>query len=198
MFLFVTSIEAIPSPAPRAGAAANVFLAVLPDARAREQAAELGKNLCAAHGLKGKLIRPEHLHVSLHPVFDCGGRESEAIARAMDAAARITTPSFDVSFDVAGSFFARSGRYPFVLKAYDGVDRLKAFRRALGTEMIRAGLSDCVRASHTPHMTLIWADRRIEDCPVLPIRWSVRAFVLIRSFVGQTRHEHLASWSLNG
>ncbi len=61
--------------------------------------------------------------------------------------------------------------------------------------MRRAGL--VVEQDFTPHITLLWADRRIEEYPIAPIGWTVREFVLTISLEGQSRHIHVARWPLD-
>jgi 2'-5' RNA ligase len=61
--------------------------------------------------------------------------------------------------------------------------------------MLRAGFG--VEQSFTPHVTLLWADRRVADYPVAPIGWSVREFVLTASLQGLSRHIDVARWQLH-
>jgi len=45
----------------------------------------------------------------------------------------------------------------------------------------------------TPHVTLLYDARDVEEYPIEPIGWTVKEFVLIRSSNG---HEHLVRWPL--
>jgi 2'-5' RNA ligase len=45
----------------------------------------------------------------------------------------------------------------------------------------------------TPHITLFYAERNIEEHPIEPIGWTVNQFVLIHSKQG---HTCLAQWPL--
>ena len=45
----------------------------------------------------------------------------------------------------------------------------------------------------TPHVTLLYGARGVEEHPIEPICWTVSEFVLIRSRKG---HDYLARWSL--
>ena len=56
--------------------------------------------------------------------------------------------------------------------------------------------STAISTGFRPHMTLIWASRRVDEYPIVPIRWTVREFVLVRSHVGQSRHEYIGRWPL--
>jgi 2'-5' RNA ligase len=45
-------------------------------------------------------------------------------------------------------------------------------------------------------MTLLYDRRAVAERPVEPIRWRVRGLVLLRSLVGQGRHQVLARWPI--
>ena len=48
----------------------------------------------------------------------------------------------------------------------------------------------------TPHMTLLYDQRRLPLQPVQPLRWHVGEFLLVRSFLGQTRYQLEGRWQL--
>jgi 2'-5' RNA ligase len=48
----------------------------------------------------------------------------------------------------------------------------------------------------TPHLTLLYDKRRLPLQPVQPLRWLVREFVLVRSYLGQTRYQMEGCWAL--
>jgi len=50
----------------------------------------------------------------------------------------------------------------------------------------------------TPHLTLLYDARRVDEQPIDPIRWTVREFVLVHSLLGQTRYIPLGKWPLRG
>jgi 2'-5' RNA ligase len=100
---------------------------------------------------------------------------------------------FEVAFDRTMSFRDRPGSRPFVLAGDDGLRQLKWFRRSLAAAMIKRGLTHFGRTEFTPHVTLLFADRAVEENPAWPIGWTVRDLVLIHSMKG---HRHLARWPL--
>ena len=61
--------------------------------------------------------------------------------------------------------------------------------------MVRGGFA--VPHSYTPHVTLLWADRSVEEYPIAPIAWDVREFSLVLSVQGWSRHIDVARWSLD-
>jgi 2'-5' RNA ligase len=170
----------------------NLFFAALPTPELQPAIAELGLRLARAHGLKGRLIAPERLHVSLASAHAPHLSLQDAIWRAQALATTIRGAPLPLRFDVSGSF--RGGdRHPFVLRG-EGMSELAAFRALLCRSMRSAGFE--VSSSFTPHMTLLWADRCVEDHPVAPIGWHVPAFVLIMSLVGEGTHIRLGRWPL--
>jgi 2'-5' RNA ligase len=81
------------------------------------------------------------------------------------------------------------------LRGEDGLKPLIGFQQQLREQMARAGFA--VRRNYTPHITLLWADRCIDEYPIAPIGWTVRDFVLVMSHVGASQHIHLGRWRLH-
>jgi RNA 2',3'-cyclic 3'-phosphodiesterase len=145
------------------------------------------------HGLTGKPIRLDLLHVTLLSL----GSYDDAVPQALvDAASTVASnlamPRFDVLFDRALSF---PGSSAFVLRGYDADALSGAFRKALGQALTQAGLR--ARPSNTAHMTLAYDDRQVPEHRIEPVRWMAEEFALIDSLVGQTVHRHLDHWPLH-
>ena len=168
----------------------RLFLAAVPDAAAAARMYRLACTLKHAHKFDGTVIEPERLHVSL---FFLGELSQQIVRVTREAAAEVRAPPFEVSFDRSASFRGRPGNRPFVLVGDDGLERLKSFRRTLGIAMAKKGLRYLTKKDFTPHITLLYADRNVEEYPVEPIRWTVNEFVLVHSLHG---HVHLARWPL--
>jgi 2'-5' RNA ligase len=168
----------------------RLFLAVVPDAAAAARISRLAHVLKRAHKFDGKVIEPGRLHVSL---FFLGELSEQIVQVASDAAAEVRLPPFEVLFDRSVSFLGKPGNRPFVLVGDEGLDRLKSFRQTLGVAMAGKGLRYLTKRDFTPHVTLLYADRDVEEHPIEPIRWTVNEFVLIHSMHG---HVHLARWPL--
>jgi 2'-5' RNA ligase len=176
----------------------NLFFAFLPEPAVVSQVSDLGKRVCGAHRFRGKPIWPDRLHVTLLSAMDvyCGLEEN--IDRAKRAGARIDAAAFDVALDVTESFFVRTASHPFVLTSGKGIAAASWLRQLLIVAMIEEGFEVPIPGGFSPHMTLMWADRCVEQYPTLPIQWTVREFALVLSHVGQSRHEYLAHWRLRG
>jgi len=169
---------------------ARLFLAAVPDAGTAERIHRLAGVLKRAHKFDGKLIAPERLHVSL---FFLGGLPDRYVRAACEAATELRTEPFEVSFDRTVSFRGRPGNRPFVLIGENGLRRLESFRQILGAALTRSGLRRPANTNFTPHVTLLYDARSIDEHPIQPIFWTVTEFVLIRSMKG---HAYLGRWPL--
>jgi 2'-5' RNA ligase len=166
-----------------------LFLAAVPDADTAERIYRLADALKRAHKFDGKIIEPDRLHISL---FFLGGSPNLIAGMACEAAAEVRAPPFEVWFDRSVSFRGRPGNRPFVLLGDKGSDRLRSLRRTLGVAMARKGFRYLAK-DFTPHVTLLYAERDVEEYPIEPICWTVNEFALIQSMHG---HVHLARWPL--
>ncbi|MBN9087651.1 MAG: RNA 2',3'-cyclic phosphodiesterase [Reyranella sp.] len=169
----------------------RLFFAVLPDEATAARIAEKARHLRLSHGLTGKGVRSEHLHVTLCHVGDGIGLPRDVVDQVKKRAAGVTMPSFRVSFDRAGSF--RNGA--LVLRGDDGT---------IGLEILQQRLSDALDGQpgrarpFTPHVTMLRDSYRVPEQRIEPIEWTVREVVLVHSLLGRTTHRHIARWSLTG
>jgi RNA 2',3'-cyclic 3'-phosphodiesterase len=170
-----------------------LFFALLPDEDATRSIAQLAEGFRQAHGLTGAL-RP--LHVTL---CDLAVRTNieKTIDVASKAAATVTAAAFRIAFNRAARFGGGKGERPFVLIGDDGVTGAARFRQTLSLELRMADLGKWP-ANFTPHLTLLYDRVLPDDQDIAPIEWTAREFVLLRSMVGQTRHEVLGRWPLQG
>jgi 2'-5' RNA ligase len=70
---------------------------------------------------------------------------------------------------------------------------LKSFRGSLAATLMKRGLTYFGRRVFTPHVTLLFDDRAVEEHPIGRVGWTVHDLVLIHSMKG---HRHLARWPL--
>jgi len=167
----------------------RLFLAVLPDEAAAARIAERVRHLRFSHGLTGKGIRPEHLHVTMCRIGNGMGLPHDVVDRVKERAASVVMPAFRVSFDVAQSF--KNGA--LVLRGDDGT---------IGLEILQQRLSDAIDGqprkarAFTPHVTLLRDSYRVPEQRIEPIEWTVRELVLVHSRLGRREHHHLARWTL--
>ena len=173
---------------PGLGDGGRLFFAAVPDVDAAAEMYRVAGILKQAHRFTRKRVPRERLHVSLLFL----GHGSEQLLRdACEAVAGVKMTPFEVSFDRTASFCGRPGNYPFVLVGGDALDRLTSLGHALDAAIAESGVAGRVRRDFTPHVTLLYGDRAVEEYPVAPIRWTVSEFVLIHSLQG---HRHVARW----
>ena len=170
----------------------NLFFALRPPPQLRPRIERLGRGLKRAHGLDGHSIGQNRLHATLASVHDPRYPLREVVSRAASVAAQLRYQRFSVRFESTQSFDVHRRHFPLVLRG--GSDGLTGFHRALSAQMRGAGFD--VPVSFTPHITLLWADRWVEEYPIAPIHWTVEDFVLVMSMVGQSRHILLGRWGM--
>jgi len=166
-------------------AADRLFFAVLPDPDTAARIADLAGRLRDHHGLAGKVLKPEHFHVTLFHVGDGVGLPPDVVDVVSERSACLSMPAFRVAFDRVGSF--RNGA--FVLRGDDGT---------IGLEVLHQRLSDALDGRprparpFTPHLTLLRDNQHVAEHPITPIAWTVREVVLVHSLLGRTAHRHIA------
>lgn len=179
------------APAPQPAHTWFFALRPVPDEAARMQA--FACTLLAAHGLTGKQIDAERLHVTLELVgHDVETDRVEAACRAADT---LRQQAIELRFDSAMTFSTPSG--PFVLLGDEGLNEVRALRVALACAMADQGFNP--GRSYEPHMTLGYdARHRAPRFSIPPLGFRVNEFSLVKSHIGLSRHEVLRSWPLAG
>ncbi|MFC2952759.1 2'-5' RNA ligase family protein [Marinicaulis aureus] len=175
----------------------NLFFAILPDQEPAGRLEMLARRLCSAHKLTGHPFEADRFHISLQNLGEYSCVPNEVVDAAGQAAASVNAETFKVTFDRAGSFDTKSGRFPLVLLGDYGLIALRDFHRQLVSALKKEGLGRFVDFNYTPHITLLYADRLIEDHPVEAISWQVKDFLLILSHIGESRYDFLGQWSLH-
>ena len=190
-------LSGLSEPEQPANTVERLFFGLMLPAPAAGMASEVLAQSRANHGLEGKPIRKDRLHVTLIHVGDYQNALPSTVIEALQrAGASLAAPAFDVAFDSASSFSGAPGRHPHVLLGDEGVAALKAFRSDLLTAVVRHGVKPLSRQEFTPHVTLSYADRRLAERPIRPISWRPEEFVLIHSEVGRSIYHTLGRWPL--
>ena len=173
----------------------RLFFAIFPPAATAAQVYALQQDLRVRHGLWGRALAMNRLHVSLCHLGDYVGLPPAIVARAHEAASRVRSSCIDITFDRSLSFAGRERNRPFVLRSSEGAPAVQAFQRELGKAMALSGLGRFVRP-YTPHMTLLYDSNDVAEHKIDPVTWQCSEFRLIHSMLGQTRHVTLGSWQL--
>lgn len=175
----------------------RLFFALFPDAATARQACGLAAELRAQHGLAGKPLQAERVHVTLCHLGDFVGLQPSLVEGARRAAESLDEPAFDVRLERVGSFVGQPSRLPLVALGDDGVQALKAFQARLDQALRRQGVLRGSPGHFVPHLTLLYDDRRVPQQPIEPLQWRATDFALVRSLLGQTRYELLGRWPLH-
>ncbi|RZI85063.1 MAG: 2'-5' RNA ligase [Rubrivivax sp.] len=175
----------------------RLFFALYPAPEVAARADALRRALQARHGLSGKPVHQDRLHVTLNHVGDFAGLPQGLLADARQAAEALAPlqQAFDIGFDRVSSFRGRADSQPMILLGEQGVGAVTAFQARLDLALRTAGVIRR-REPFTPHMTLSYEPRQLPPEPVEPIAWEAHEFVLVHSLIGQGRHEVLARWPL--
>jgi RNA 2',3'-cyclic 3'-phosphodiesterase len=193
-----TQVIPIPPNPPELAPGINYFFAVLPDDRARSEIFAVGERFRKSHRVAGSPSAMESLHLSLCPMGNPERLRQPLESALLAAAAEVVAASFDVTLDSAMRFSAKDGQFPFVLCTDAATtDAALNLRKAIAAEQLRVGLQVSAVSSFLPHVTLLHghAIDAIEET-IVPVRWHVQDFVLIRSFFGQSRYEVIGRWPL--
>ena len=182
----------------------RLFFALFPSEEAIPQIVKTSQQLRDEHGLTGKSLSNDRLHVTLHHVGDyAGGLPNGLVETAQDVASTMAMSAFDVTFERVMSFAGSPRNKPFVLRGNErmnvdsegGLAALMAFQKAFYLAMCRAGLQGPrTNARFAPHVTLMYDSQGVPEQAVEPVSWSAHDFVLVHSLLGQTKHIHLGRW----
>ena len=166
----------------------KVFLGLYPD----------GEVACAARqAAAGRGLTPVgRPHVSLVGLGDNSTPPPQRwIDRVAAAASRVRRPPFLIELNTITSFKrTRGGLWPIVLGGEDGVIGVSLLCDAILSALAAEGLGG--RPARTPHLTVSWSDRPVQEQKIGPLRWVAHEFVLIDSLHGAGRHEVLGRWPL--
>ncbi len=173
------------------------FTLVFPEARAAVQIETLAHRFRRVCGPKAKPLLTSRFHVSLNDLGEYDDqRMAEAVAlRACEAVANVRASPFTVMFNLVQSFTGQDGNCALVLRGDEGVVGLERLHQSLRVSLRMAGMKSPSR--FTPHVTLLYSERPIEERFVEPISWMVREFALVVSFRGQTKYDFKGRWPLN-
>lgn len=174
----------------------RLFFAIVPPAPTVTQVYALQQDLRVRHGLWGRPLPMDRLNITLCHLGDYIGLPQSVVAQAREAAGRVKSAAFDITFDRALTFTGRVRNRPFVLRSGDGAPGVHSFQRELGEAMTASGLGKFVRP-YTPHMTLLYDTADVAEHAIDPVAWRAAEFRLIHSLLGQTRHITLGAWTLD-
>jgi 2'-5' RNA ligase len=166
----------------------RLFLALWPDAQAREKLGALAHDLAVV--AEGKPVPLEKVHLTLAFL---GEVPQARMADVVRAAAATSGERFDLVLDRVGSF--RGARVAWA-GASEPPPRLVALQASLAANLRSAGFTLEERA-FAPHLTLVRkVARSVPRAAIAPIASAAREFALVRSETGTGRYTTLETWPL--
>lgn len=169
----------------------RLFFAAWPGPQVRSRIDAAAQALARDAGLRGRRVRAERLHLTLHFL---GAVPDGGLAAALAAAAAVEAPRFELVLDRAGGFerarVAWLGCTSVPLSLLDLHGRLR-------DALLERGLPVESRA-YAPHVTVQRDVRmRVPEVAVEPVAWAVDAFALIDSRPDRGYVE-VGRWPLRG
>jgi 2'-5' RNA ligase len=179
----------------------SLFFALRPDTQAAARIHALAQRAHATLGASGKLLAIDRLHVTLNFLGQYPALPPELPRIAADAARTVRGVSFELCFQRLMSFDSAARRrlrrgHPAVLVRDDDCEPLQTLRTRLLLATKKTGCFPGVESSTTPHVTLFYDRKQIQEQEVARICWTVREFVLVHSLVGKSEHRVLARYAL--
>lgn len=173
----------------------GLWMALFPGPEDTRRIANAGAALRAQHGLDEALLPPDRLHVTLLALAGGINPPPQVVVDAtVAAAALVACAPLTVDFDRALTFAPSNA---FVLRCTAHSDEAIArLRNMLAWTLRRRHLRPTLSA--TPHMTLLYGSRHVDETPIAPICWTATRFALILSHVGTGHHEWIGQWDLRG
>lgn len=175
----------------------RLFFALWPDEDMRAQLGAAATHLRQKLRPEGRWIGAHRYHLTLHFLGDYPALPEPLVQRAMEAAATVRSPRFDLPIDQAGSFRNRS--IPWWLGPSQTSAPLKQLWRALRESLQAHSVPYDTKLRLSPHVTVLRdATQVLAPTPVPLVNWPVDGFALIHSRLGlESRYRVLGSWPLS-
>ena len=173
------------------------FFALFPDPAVRERISATAAALQARLGLRGQLIAPSRLHVTLHFLGRFGLAQAALEAQALQAGRAVSCLPFAVAFDRALSFRHGRDKSPCVFAMADVNGPMHhladGLREAMGPASPPAGEVRPFR----PHVTWLYSMDCIDgEEPIPALVWQAGEFALVHGIQGAADYRVIRRWPL--
>jgi len=172
------------------------FFALQPDDPASDQIDGVTRRLLRQRPWLEPPMARARRHVSLNALGRDAAPLDDWVSRAARAVARIRWPAFEVAFNRIAAFAGRSDKQALVLRGDEGVVGIDLLQSAIQAALADAALAPRRSRPFEAHLTLARGRDTSDEVFIRPVRWTVREFVLIHSYVGQARYEIAARFPL--
>lgn len=170
------------------------FFALFPDSATRDRIAVAAASVQQRWRLRGRLVDPARLHLTLHFIGRFEAAQADLETRAQAVGAAMTAAPVAFALDHALSFARPRGKAPCVFGVADGAARLENLAARLEAAM--APVNDAGRPFRQ-HLTWLYSSDRIDGAyPIAPIAWRARTLSLASGVAGESAYRILARWPL--
>jgi len=176
----------------------NYFFALQPDGAATARIGEVTQGLLRRRPGLGRPMAPQRLHVSVKSVGVDERPMDDWAERAAAAVGRVRFPTFMLAFNRLAAFGGGREQRALVLRGDEGVLGVDLLRAAIHEALVKARLTPRRQPAFEAHVTLVRGAYDGPELFIAPVAWWVREFVLIHSFVGETRYEVAGRFPLTG
>lgn len=170
------------------------FFALQPPPAATDEIVRLTERLRGRRRLGPPTGRGRH-HVSLAGLGGGAAPLDDWSRRAVEVVAAVRPPAFRVAFNRVAAF-GRGETKALVLRGDEGVLGVDLLRGEIHGALAAAGLARSRERAFEAHLTLGRGPDASPEAFITPIAWTVREFVLIHSYVGESRYEIAARFRL--
>lgn len=178
-------LNAIPSTRPRH----RLFFALFPPPLVARRIAHWAERF----GPHAAFVRADRLHVTLDILDDFDAFPCEVAERLIEVSMLISGDPFMVELDQVSG-----GGGTIALRPRLKNPALQRLANAISGARAEAGIAGREGYRFSPHLTLLYREGRPFSETVTPFAWEVKAFTLVHSLLGHTRHVPLGTWPLTG
>lgn len=171
----------------------SLYFSLYPADDIAVEAHRLAAGLRQAHGLNGRPVPAERLHISLNGLGAFPVLCQRTAERALYAVRAVRMPRFRIALNRAETWGKGAGKRPLVLVGDDGLEGVRILRSRIQAALADLGLARRGEHGFEPHMTLLRDPRQIPSTAIPPLAWTAQAFALVYSFKDEGRHQVL-SW----
>ncbi len=176
----------------------NIFFALYPPSEISAAICGFTDRMFDAGTLRGPRVARDCLHISLNHLGAFQDLPNWLIDESCETVSKLKVRPFEVVLNRFISFENRNRLRPRVLTGDDGLIGVDGLYQELNAVLGAAGLPHGSQRIARPHLTLSREENALPEDFIEPVSWWVRDFRLIHSPRGESRHNVLGCWPLEG
>lgn len=173
------------------------FFALFPEPSACQRIHQRAAALQARLGLRGQLVAPAKLHVTLHFIGRFGTAQPVLETRGFKVGDAVSGPMFAAVFDRALSFVHGREKSPCVFAAEDAAGPMHGLAESLHMAMKSPSRLAANADRFRPHVTWLYsADAIAGELAIEPLGWQAREFAFVHGIQGAAGYDIIGRWPL--